>query len=109
MFGGRYVGRGGKTITLEGDWRPNRLVIVEFPDMESLMAWYNSPEYAPLLELRKMHYHGPLPLRVSSLRGMTAVGALLPSLSQRYYSKRQYAQGQGEANSANDMSPLPSV
>ena len=52
-YGGRYLGRGGQTKVLEGDWEPHRLVIIEFPDMTSLTAWYDSPEYAPLKALRK--------------------------------------------------------
>jgi uncharacterized protein (DUF1330 family) len=28
-------------------------VIIEFPDMDALMAWYGSPEYQPLIELRR--------------------------------------------------------
>jgi uncharacterized protein (DUF1330 family) len=51
-FGGRYLGRGGATKVLEGDWEPHRLVVLEFPDMDALMGWYNSPEYAPLKTLR---------------------------------------------------------
>jgi len=47
-YGGRYLGRGGATKVLEGDWEPHRLVIVEFPDMASLMNWYKSPEYSRL-------------------------------------------------------------
>jgi uncharacterized protein (DUF1330 family) len=43
--GGRYLGRGGATKVLEGDWEPHRLVIIEFPDMAALMAWYNSPSF----------------------------------------------------------------
>jgi len=35
-YGGKYLGRGGATKVLEGDWQPHRLVIVEFPDMDSL-------------------------------------------------------------------------
>ncbi|MER9296546.1 DUF1330 domain-containing protein [Mesorhizobium sp. M0621] len=52
-YGGRYLGRSGATKVLEGDWEPHRLVIIEFPDMASLMGWYNSPEYARLIEIRK--------------------------------------------------------
>jgi uncharacterized protein (DUF1330 family) len=52
-YGGRYLGRGGATKVLEGDWEPHRLVILEFPDMASLMNWYNSPEYAPLKAIRE--------------------------------------------------------
>jgi uncharacterized protein (DUF1330 family) len=52
-FGGRYLTRGGATEVLEGGWKPNRLVILEFPDVAALKAWYHSPEYQRLLELRK--------------------------------------------------------
>lgn len=51
--GGRYVVRGGATEVLEGDWTPKRMVILEFPDMAQLKAWYESPEYSPLIELRQ--------------------------------------------------------
>jgi uncharacterized protein (DUF1330 family) len=51
-FGGRYVARGGKHEVLEGDWEPHRLVVLEFPDMASLKAWYDSPEYAPIKRIR---------------------------------------------------------
>ena len=37
---------------LEGDWEPQRLVILEFESMERLREWYDSPEYAPLKQLR---------------------------------------------------------
>ncbi|ANT51183.1 DUF1330 domain-containing protein [Mesorhizobium amorphae] len=50
--GGRYLARGGATQVLEGDWDPHRLVIVEFPDMGALTAWYDSPEYERLKEIR---------------------------------------------------------
>ena len=52
-YGGRYLGRGGQTRVLEGDWQPHRLVILEFPDMDSLVAWYDSPEYARLRAIRE--------------------------------------------------------
>ncbi len=29
------------------------MVIIEFPDMQALDAWYGSPEYQPLIALRK--------------------------------------------------------
>jgi uncharacterized protein (DUF1330 family) len=52
-FGGRFLARGGAVEVLEGDWSPKRLVIVEFPSMERLRAWYDSPESAPARALRK--------------------------------------------------------
>jgi uncharacterized protein (DUF1330 family) len=51
-YGGRYVVRGGKSETLEGDWRPRRIVVLEFPSVEQARRWYGSPEYKPLLALR---------------------------------------------------------
>jgi uncharacterized protein (DUF1330 family) len=52
-FGGRFLVRGGNHVVLEGSWRPHRLVVIEFPTMEAITAWYNSAEYAPLLALRQ--------------------------------------------------------
>jgi uncharacterized protein (DUF1330 family) len=52
-FGGRFLTRGGATEVLEGEWQPHRLVIIEFPDVAAIKAWYHSPEYQRLLELRK--------------------------------------------------------
>jgi len=53
-YGGRYLTRGGTHKFPEGGhWAPERVVIIEFPDMPALEAWYNSPEYQPLIALRK--------------------------------------------------------
>lgn len=51
--GGRYLARGGPLEVLEGTWKPNRAVIVEFPDMASLKRFWASPEYQPLIEMRQ--------------------------------------------------------
>jgi uncharacterized protein (DUF1330 family) len=51
-FGGRYLVRGGEIQVLEGEHRPSNLVVVEFPDVETLQRWYASPEYAAALEAR---------------------------------------------------------
>ncbi len=51
-FGGRFVVRGGAVKPYEGGWNPQRVVVIEFPDMATLDAWYRSPEYKPLLDLR---------------------------------------------------------
>jgi len=50
--GGRYLARGGAVQVLEGDWIPRRAVILEFPSLERARAWYDSPEYRPLREMR---------------------------------------------------------
>ena len=59
-FGGRFLVRGGQHETLEGTWHPARLVLIEFPDMDALQAWYRSPEYAPLITLRQAASSGHL-------------------------------------------------
>ena len=54
--GGRYITKGGSHTVLEADnavWQPGRVVIIEFPDMAALNAWYSSPEYQPLIALRR--------------------------------------------------------
>ena len=54
--GGRYITRSGSHSMLEEDnavWQPERVVIIEFPDMASLNAWYRSAEYQPLIALRR--------------------------------------------------------
>jgi len=51
-YGGRYLARGGTVEALEGEWNPERLVILEFESMGRLREWYDSPEYAPLKQLR---------------------------------------------------------
>ena len=52
--GARYLTKGGSHKLPEGGhWKPERVVIIEFPDMSRLNAWYTSAEYQPLIALRK--------------------------------------------------------
>lgn len=53
-YGGSYRAvRQHRVTLLEGDWQPPLgLVVIEFPTFEQAQAWYSSPEYAPLRELR---------------------------------------------------------
>ena len=51
-YGGRFLVRGGEVKSFEGGWQPSRMIVLEFPDMAALDAWYASPEYKPLLEMR---------------------------------------------------------
>ena len=56
-YGGRYVARGGELAVLEGDWSPTRLVVLEFPDLEAVQRFYDSPEYEAAKALRKGAAH----------------------------------------------------
>jgi uncharacterized protein (DUF1330 family) len=51
-YGGKYLARGGAVEVLEGEWDPKRLVLLEFESRERFYEWYNSPEYAPLKQMR---------------------------------------------------------
>jgi len=51
-FGGRYLVRGGKSEILEGDWQPQRLVVLEFPSPEAVRSFYDSPEYLAARQAR---------------------------------------------------------
>ena len=50
--GGRYLVRGGNTHVMEGEWVPERIIIVEFDSTERAKAWLNSPEYLAIREIR---------------------------------------------------------
>ena len=52
-YGGRYLARGGAVERLEGDGELDRLVMLEFPDMARLKAFYQSAQYQPLLAIRQ--------------------------------------------------------
>jgi uncharacterized protein (DUF1330 family) len=53
QYGGRYIARGGTTVTLEGDWDPPRIVIMQFPSMEQARAWWHSDDYAAAKAMRQ--------------------------------------------------------
>jgi uncharacterized protein (DUF1330 family) len=52
QYGGRFLVRGGKSETVEGDWRPSRLVVLEFADVAAAKRFYNSREYQAIIEFR---------------------------------------------------------
>jgi uncharacterized protein (DUF1330 family) len=59
-YGGRFIARGGRMEVLEGDWRPMRLVILEFPSIEQARAWWSSPEYSEAKLIRQATSEGTL-------------------------------------------------
>jgi uncharacterized protein (DUF1330 family) len=58
--GGRYLVRGGAVKVLEGGADAQRQVILEFPDMAALEAFYYSAEYQELVAIRQAAATGQL-------------------------------------------------
>jgi len=52
MYGGRFLVRGGHAENLEGDWQPNRVVVLEFPSVEQAKKWWGCAEYSPAKTIR---------------------------------------------------------
>jgi uncharacterized protein (DUF1330 family) len=59
-FGGRYLALGGRVEVLEGDMRPGRTLILEFPTFEDAERWYHSEEYCAAKAVRQACAQGEL-------------------------------------------------
>jgi len=64
--GGRYLARGGELAVLEGDWEPKRVVVLEFPDLETAKRFYDSEQYREARKLRE----GAAKLRIVAVEGL---------------------------------------
>ncbi|WP_234682749.1 DUF1330 domain-containing protein [Bradyrhizobium monzae] len=49
---GQYIVRGAEPTTIEGDWAPERIVIIEFPERENAQAFLDDPDAQDLFKLR---------------------------------------------------------
>ena len=58
--GGRYLVRGGAVEALEGQTDFSRVVVVEFPSVEAVKAFYNDPDYQRIIPLRTDNASGTL-------------------------------------------------
>lgn len=56
-YQGKFIVRGAQTESLEGDWNPQRIVVLEFPTLALAKAWWASEEYAPAKALRQRNAH----------------------------------------------------
>lgn len=50
--GGRVLARSDDVVVLEGEWKPRRMVIIEFDDIDAARRWHASPEYQCARALR---------------------------------------------------------
>jgi len=51
-YGGRFVIRGGEKHVLEGPAVPERIVLLQFPDVAAAKRMYNSAEYQAAIKVR---------------------------------------------------------
>jgi len=51
-YGGKFVVRGGTIDVLEGNWKPKRIVILEFDSAARAREWYDSEEYRVPKQMR---------------------------------------------------------
>ncbi|TDC76814.1 DUF1330 domain-containing protein [Streptomyces hainanensis] len=73
--GGRYLVAGPTPAPVEGAWDSDRLLVIEFPDMDRIREWYDSPEYRRARELRK----DAARVRMLFAEGSPAEGFSLPT------------------------------
>lgn len=53
LYDGKFVVRGTKTELLEGEWNPERIVVLEFPSVERANEWWHSQEYSKAKAIRQ--------------------------------------------------------
>lgn len=49
---GKYIVQGIQPTTIEGDWKPERMVIIEFPERQKAEAFLADPEIQELFKVR---------------------------------------------------------
>jgi uncharacterized protein (DUF1330 family) len=52
-FGGKFVIRGLPVEVMEGEWNFDRMVLLEFPNKELALEWYNSEAYQSAKKIRQ--------------------------------------------------------
>ncbi len=51
--GGKYLVKGGNSITVSGDWEPIKIIVIEFEDIEKLQSCFNSDDYKAIAPMRE--------------------------------------------------------
>lgn len=64
--GGKFLARGGRSVTLEGRKAPSRVVVIEFPSIDAAEAFYNSPEYVAARKIR----NGAATMQIVAVEGL---------------------------------------
>jgi uncharacterized protein (DUF1330 family) len=74
-FGGRFVFHGGKKDVVEGAW-PGDVILIEFPDLDAVRAWWESDAYLEIKHLRTDHMVADIVLFESLPQGHRATDSL---------------------------------
>ncbi|NUR30190.1 MAG: DUF1330 domain-containing protein [Catenulispora sp.] len=74
-FGGRFVFHGGKKDVVEGAW-PGDVILIEFPDLDAVRAWWESDAYQEIKHLRTDHMVADIVLFDSLPQGHRATDSL---------------------------------
>ena len=51
-FGGKYLVASGTIENIEGDWNPQKLIVIEFETIERAKKWWESENYREIKEIR---------------------------------------------------------
>ena len=62
-YGGRFLTRGDTVLTVEGPAFTERLVLIEFPDQDTALSWYNDADYQSAAEFRRLASTGRMILQ----------------------------------------------
>lgn len=68
--GGRFLARSGELAVLEGDWRPTRLVVLEFESLAATKRFYASDIYQNIYQEAKRLREGAATLRMVAVEGL---------------------------------------
>ena len=52
-YGAQVCVRGGEVTVLEGDWQPDRVVVLKFASVDRARAFYDSPQYLAARQARE--------------------------------------------------------
>jgi uncharacterized protein (DUF1330 family) len=56
-YDGKFIVRGGNTVSVEGGWQPGRIVVLEFPTLERAQEWWDSEQYTAAKKIRHAAAH----------------------------------------------------
>lgn len=62
-YGGKFLTRGDVVTTVEGPDFTERLVLIEFADKDTALAWYNDADYQSAAEFRRLASKGRMILQ----------------------------------------------